>query len=510
MSRLFWIIFLICSSAAHCQLQEPLIGPEYSTGKKENFSGFLGENKLALITADYIYYSKRKHELIIRKFHRGDLQLIDSKDIYSKILDGFTNEPKEIFYQHDSLFLFSKLYSERDKTELLALEVFDALSLNRIAYSIIDTLKNGEAEYIEEASDKNGFLIASHERFTNLVEQEIKLVRIDGTGSVSWKKVIKSPMALQSLRIENIKFNSDSPIFILCNYAFDFDSDIMNNQLINNNYAIWAYDHDKKFLKEFGVRLKSKWINGVKMALNNTGHLVLSGYFNTTKKRTISGVFSLKISDQLNTISSHLSSFGEKLYQKFPLDQNKVLTELSEFEIRQLEVMENGSFFVLGEHYYKYIERTYDPRTNITTTTEYYKYNSIITSYFDARGNYKWTERIPKAQSSTNDYGYFSSYCVMNDGENLYLFFNDSKKNNEEEPKDYFSYNPVFNNRRSQISYVHLTTDGVKRRAGLLDPKFDYLLRAKLSRQISDNSIYLITETNRDSKIIRVSVKEEN
>ena len=507
MSRLFLFIGLFCGALTFGQLSKPLIGPEYDTQKKENFSGFIGENAIALFTADYIYHNRKKQELIIRQFHRGDLQLVSSTDIYNIIQDGYSNEPEEIFYQNGKFFLFSKLFSDRDKTELLAIEVFNE-SLERTYMSILDTLSSEEIQYIEESSTKNGFILASHLKYTQLVEQQINLIMIDGEGKVKWEQSVKSPMALQNLRIENMAFSDETPVYILCNYAYDLSTSTDVEQLVNNKYAIWAYDHEKSFLKEFEVRLKDKWVNGIDIGFNKKNDLIIGGYFNESKRPSIAGVFSLRIGPKFNVKNTSWSKFDVQVIEKFMRkDDRKRNPELEDYVLNDLCLLNDGSFFVLGEQYYKYIERSHDPRTNITTTTEHYNYNSIIVSYFDTLGNHKWTERVPKAQNSTNDYGYFSSFTTMNSGKEIYLFFNDARKNNETPPNGYFSYSNLFNNRRFQISYVHIGKKGIVTRGGLIDDSYDHALRAKMCSQLSNDAIYLITESNRNSKIVRVGLK---
>ena len=64
------------------------------------------------------------------------------------------------------------MYSERDQTQLIALEVFDE-SVNRINFQVIDSIKVDEIEYVELAEDKSGFLISKHQKYTQLMEQEI-------------------------------------------------------------------------------------------------------------------------------------------------------------------------------------------------------------------------------------------------------------------------------------------------------------------------------------------------
>jgi len=505
--KIFLLVSLFASVVCHGQLNEPIVGQAYNTSKKENFSGFLGENVLALFTADYIYYNRKKQELFVKKFHKGDLQMIDSKNVYSILDEAYTNDPEDIFYQNGKLFVFSKMYANRDKTQLLALEVFNE-HCERLSFEIIDTSKTGYIQYIEESESKDGFIVAKHLKFTQLIEQEIGLIHIDKEGEINWRKNIKSPMALQNLRIEQIRFNNSSPVYIMCNYAFDYgDNNISSNQVINNKYSLWAYDHDKQFLKEFEIRMKSKWVNGIKIKINKKNTLVLSGYFNETKNPAINGVFSLTINEKLELLNSSYYKFEESTLAKFGVKGNtKDINELEDYKLRELSIFDDGSYFLLGEQYYKFIESNYDPRTNITTTTEHYNYNSIIASYFDATGNHQWTDRIPKAQNSTNDFGYYSSFAVLKGKKNIFLFFNDSKKNNEIAVSDYFNYNSLFNNRKSEMSYVQVGAEGVKKRERLNIAEDNFLLRAKLSGQIKDNAIYLIGETGRSSKIYSVSV----
>ena len=169
-------------------------------------------------------------------------------------------------------------------------------------------------------------------------------------------------------------------------------------------------------------------------------------------------------------------------------------------------MLNDGSYFLLGERYYKFTERNYDPRTNITTTTEHYNYNSIIVSYFDSLGNHVWTDRVPKMQNSTNDYGYYSSFTFLNNGEEIFLFFNDSDKNNELALNDYFNYKGLFNNRRFQVSYVEVDTTGPVKRGTLIGVENAFMLRAKVCHQISSNTMYLLGEVGRGAKVFSVGM----
>lgn len=491
------------------QLGTPIKGGAYSTARKENFNGFIGENSTTLFTVDYLYISRKKQELIIRKFYKQDLKLMDSKNIYENPPDGFYGEPLEVFYRNDSIFLFSNLYDEQQKTLFITLGLYD-INGNRISESTIDTLPDDEALEIHEEETKKGFVLIKSHKFSNLTEQEIAIKRIDRFGKISLNETVKSPMALQNINIEKIAFLNDGPIYVLCNYNFDPTTVALNDEreMISNKYALWAYDPERHFLKEFEIRMQAKWLNGVQMKLTAAGNLLIAGYFNETRYYTVGGVFSLIIDNDLDIVQSTFQKFEEDILKKFVSEKEREKTkELEDYKLNDIAVMDNGSYFLLGERYYKYIERNYDPRTNITTTTEHYNYNSIIVSYFDSLGVHQWTDRVPKYQNSTNDFGYFSSYTFLNSGEEIYLFFNDSDKNNELALDDYFNYKGLFNNRRFQVTYVQVDTSGIVARKPLIGVENQFILRAKACNQISEKTMYLMTEVGREAKVFSVALK---
>lgn len=505
------ILFLFWLPIAFGQLSTPIKGGEYSSTRKENFNGFLGQNSTTLFTVDYLYISRKKQELIIRKFYLNDLKLVDSQNIYEIPPDGFYGEPIEVYYVNDTIYLFNNLYSEDQKVMYITMEVFD-VNCQKISSTSVDTLADDESIHIEPEKDNRGFVLIRSNKFSNLTEQEIAVKYVNHESTVLWNDMVRSPMALQNLTIEKIEYAQGGPLYVLCNYNFDSGAASLTEDrslLSNYKYAVWAYDHNQHFLKEFEIRMKGKWINGVRMELNNRNQLLLAGYFNESRYYTISGAFSLLIGPHLNILKSTYFVFTEDILKKFLEEKEREKTkELEDYQLNELQLMNNGSYFLLGERYYKYIERNYDPRTNITTTTEHYNYNSIIVSYFDSLGNHQWTDRIPKFQNSTNDFGYFSSFATLNTQEELYLFFNDSDKNNDLALNDYFNYKGLFNNRHFQVTGVRIDTSGLVSRNVVLNTDNSYILRAKESNQISEDTMYLFTELGRDAKVFSVSLKK--
>ena len=491
-------------------IPEPLIGKEFNTARKSNFSGFIGVNENTIFAIDYLALNRKKQELKLRRIQESTLELVDSKELFSVIKDGFYNEPNEIFYQDNTIFLFSTLSGLKVKYNLVYLEMFNSYG-EKISERIVDTLGLDEKYYLTESFEKKGFLLVTHNRYNSIYEQEIGLLAINELGNTIWQKRIKSPVSLQNLTVEKIVYSTQAPIYILCDYGFEranggFLED--NTDLLNNKYALWGYDPAKNFLKEFDLRIKKRWINGLGLAYNKANELIISGFMNETRKQTINGVFSLIINPDLTVKSSNYYTYKKALYQKF-VEAKRVdrVEELEDIEYRDCIVMEDGSYYLIGEHFYQYTERNYDPRTNITTTIENYNYNSILVAYFDSNGKHLWTDRIPKFQHSVNDYGYYSSFSVMQSANELYFFFNDSDKNNDHLVTEYFNYSSFSINRRAQISYVVVNKNGLKSRGVFVNSKNNYMLRAKQCYQIDNSTFYLYGEEGKSRKVFSLKIK---
>ncbi|MBL4662062.1 MAG: hypothetical protein JKY22_00475 [Flavobacteriaceae bacterium] len=489
------------------RLGKTTIGPSFTTQRKSNFSGFIGQSESTLFLVDYLAINRKKQELTLRRMDANTLELIDSKDLFSVINSDFYNEPNEIFYQNNNLYLFSTVSGLKDKFNMVYLEIFNEYG-ERIDHRVVDTLELDEEYYLSESVEKEGFLLVTHNKFLNNFEQIIGLQTIENTGKTGWRTEVKSPNLLQSLTIENILYSKNAPIYILCDYGFEAGTGSVrenSTDLINSKFSLWAYDHQKEFLKEFDLRLKNRWINGIAMDYNSSQELVISGFINETRNQTINGVFSLKIGQDLKLIGSNYYKYKRSFFEKF-VDARRIekTKELENIQLRDLIILEDDPYFILGEHFYQYTERNYDPRTNITTTSENYNYNSIIAAYFDENGNHMWSDRIPKFQHTVNDYGYFSSFSVMNANNEVYLFFNDTERNNDLAVNDYFNYTTMSNNRRFQISCVQIGQDGVHSRGPIVGSNNNFMLRARLNYQIDPATFYLYGEVGKSRKVFSV------
>lgn len=510
MKAIFTSILLIISVLSFSQVDEVMYGNEYSNSKKNAFNGFIGESTIALFGVDYSYISKKKHDLIIRKFYKNDLSLVDSKNVYTNPLEDFYNKPLEMFFVKNKFYLFSEFTNSKEDQTRIGLFIYNENG-DEMSFEIIDTVDNLERTDIEvrKSSDNTGFVLLQNHPHKVASRQVIDLKSIDLDGKVIWQKELLSTNSIHKIKVEKL-IHLQNETYILCNYGYKnySETNTGSQNILSNKYTLWVYNRELDFMKEIVLRLKGKWINGVDLALNKQNEIVVAGYVNSSRDFGINATFSMLLNGKYEPKKVNYTRFTKSDYSKFvsvkDMDRIKFLED---FFLRDVVMQDDGSFFVLGELYYKYVDRSYDPRTNITTTTDHYNYNSILVSYFDRTGKLVWHEHVPKFQNSTNDYGYYSSFSWMNLGDKIALIYNDNEKNLELSVTDYFNHRDLFNNRRNAHTYVILDAKGVVKRSKLNSDKTNFVLYPKQSFAINKSKMYMMAEYGRHSKIIGVSFK---
>jgi len=506
----FWLFIPLVFLTTYCfsQVENVVYGKEYVNNKKEGFNGFIGENNLALFGVDYINSGQKKYDLIINKYYKADLSLIESKNIYSNPIDGFTSLPVEIFYENEQFYLFSKFINKKDNKTFVGLSILNE-NIEPISFEIIDTIEqNSQTKInINQSEDKQSFsLIQTHlHKVANRQVLEIKT--FDLSGHLIWDKDLLSTNSVHQLFVEKVIYTGNN-VFILCNYGINVNQLNSTPTVLSNKYTLWVYNKDLNFMKEIDLRLKLKWINGVSIARNFNKELIISGFVNSSRNFGIDAAFNVILNQKYEVNSVNYYPFKKSDFNKFI--SGKTLEKsnyLPNFYLKKLMVMNDGSFYLLGENYHKYIERNYDPRTNITTTTEHFIYGNIMVCYFDNTAKLKWIDNVPKSQNSINDFGVFSSFTWINLNDKLALFYNDSEKNIDIPITDYFNQKELFNYRRNMHTYVLIDEKGIKKRGKLNSDKTGYILYSKRSRPINNHSMYLFSDFGRRSKIISVSFK---
>ena len=498
------LCFAISAAAQFKSIEE---GEEFTRSKTEAFNGFIGTNEEGLFSIDYVYTSKKKKALIIRKFHKETLSLIDEQDVFTEPLDGYYNVPYEIYLVNNRIYLFSIFTHAKEGTTTLGLFMYDD-QLKHLSFEIVDSIESlSQTNLSVQLSEDTSAILISQNHPHKLSQKEVvNLNCLDLDGKSVWKKELVSMNDVHRINVEKIIFPDTGEVFLLCNYGFNNnqESNIDDIRLLSNKYAIWAYNRKLNYLKEINLRLKLKWLNGVDMQLKENGRIVVAGFVNSSRSFAINAFFNIEIDEKYEISANNYYRIDPEIISTFlPKESKKKVLE--NFYLRDILVQEDGSFYVIGEQYYKYLDRVYDPRTNTTSTIEHFNYEYILTARFSETGELIWAKRIPKIQNSTNDYGYYSSFTSYNSMQNeIYLIYNDYEKNLELPLDDVENLKGIFNGRKNALTYVKINNDGTVFRKQV--PSTDnYLLYAKKSAQINKSTMYLLVELGRKSKIIRLS-----
>ena len=503
------ILIILCitlfSFTSFSQIQKVVEGKEYTNTRKEAFNGFIGESALAVYGVDYGYVSKKKQELIIRKFYKNDLSLIESYNIYSNPLDDYINTPLELFYVNQQFYLFSQFDNYKSTKSKIGLFIFDE-NCNQISFKEVDTIQQIKLTKIEVkmADDSTGFVVMQSHLHKVANRQVVELTAIDNNGKTLWKKELLSTNSVNKTEVEQI-IHTKNETYLLCNYGY---KSLSGNNSLSNKYTLWVYNHELNFMKEVVLRLKRKWINGVKINLTKNNRLLIAGYVNNSKGFGINAYFNVFLNKKYEPQNGNYFKFSKDVFSQFISEKKLSKTnQLDDFYLRDVALQNDGSFYMIGEVYYKYVDRVYDPRTNVTSTTNHYNYNSILVSYFDMNGELKWHKRIAKFQNSTEDNGYYSSFSVANLKDNsIAIIYNDNEKNLMLSLSDYDNHKELFNNRRKAIVYVLADESGLVKRKRVVD-KTNFLIYAKQSKAITNGNIYLKMEYGKHSKIMNVDFK---
>lgn len=503
MKFLFSLLVTLFSFVASAQIDNVVVGNEFLNNRKEAFNGFVGETDLAVYGVDYGFASKKKQELVVRKYYKNDLALIESVNILSNPLVDYNNTPLDLFLVNKTFYLFSKFENTKENKGRIGLFIFDE-NCQPLSFEVLDTIVQLSTTEIEVkmASDTSGFLVTQSHVHKVANRQVVELSSVDINGQVKWRKELLSTNSVNQTEVEQI-IHTKNETYLLCNYGYKSS---VNTSSLSNKYTLWVYNHELNFMKEVVLRLKRKWINGVKIKLNQNNNLVVAGYVNDSKKFGINASFNFKLNDQYEPQTVNYFKFTTEDLSKF-ITSKKMgkITYIEDMYLRDVVLQKDGSFYTIGEEYYIYVDRVYDPRTNVTSTTDHYNYNALLISYFDKNGELVWNKRLTKNQNSVEDYGVYSSFTTTNLNTNgLAIIYNDNERNLELSVNDHSNHRELFNNRRHAIVYVLVNETGIVKRNRIVE-KTNFNVYAKQSKPIKDNHIYLRTEYGRHSKVVGVS-----
>lgn len=193
------------------------------------------------------------------------------------------------------------------------------------------------------------------------------------------------------------------------------------------------------------LSLENRYFSQIGMMPLKRGGVVLSGLTEKEGQNGVDGSFSIVFDKDMIEVNNSIISFekdfvtstwtdrqkkkvAKKNKRRSKKGKKKIEPQFYNYYVDHVVELSDGSFTMLAEQYYVRVvtHRTRNANGGYTTTyTYYYYYNDIIAVNYDKNGEFKWKKKIEKTQMSVNDNGYYSSYFVVENDDDIEIIYNE-------------------------------------------------------------------------------------
>jgi hypothetical protein len=197
------------------------------------------------------------------------------------------------------------------------------------------------------------------------------------------------------------------------------------------------------------ITSKNKFFRDMRMGVTQKSEIICTGFYSNDGTYSVAGTYYLRFDKELGSVLNEsyndftLDFLTQNLDKK---DAKKAVerakkgkgNEAFAFSLNDLLIRKDGSVTLVGENMKSLTVKSINhpqpnsktgPYMKTTSTSKYYSYKDIIAVHLSPEGELEWAEKIAKKQSTSRDFGYFSSYALANDQDKLYFIFNDNSKN---------------------------------------------------------------------------------
>ncbi len=484
--------------------------PEMSNLKESTVNGVIGTTTdayylfkvkvggLFTSTKSFIEKCNNAHEVVFSKEIDFEVPFLkDEVDYEGTVL---TNSNIIVFgsrydKKQDKNSLYACTYSLDGKKEEQWKEVDDIDAKRK---------RNSGGFTIQIAENKARVLIMHDEPYAKNENEKFNYKVIDTDLKTVWEKMVTMPFKDKNFHVSTYKIDNDANVVMLASVTRDGKN---IKGVPNYTYKIIQYDYKKDEFTKMDLSLGKLFISEITFRLDDKNKIIAAGFFSKTIGDYISGAFYLRIDRAKLEIESSGHKEFSKDFLSVYLSDRKIRKgrEVYGYDLDHLVLKADGGAILVAEQYYVHVVTTTTRGPNgvtTTTTTYYYYYNDIIAVNINPDASIKWIKRIPKAQYSVNDGGYFSSYVFGVKDDKMYFAFNDNIKNFGKKKKEGQAY--VMNKpKKAVVNITTINENGDMESDILFSAKADgkRILRPKMHYQLDDNRILIYAEYKRKYKL---------
>lgn len=366
----------------------------------------------------------------------------------------------------------------------------------------------GTFDFILSENNKELMVIASP-AYSKYSREKFEMILVNDSLQPVWKKAIELPYIDQDFKIIDELVDEEGNVFLLTSYK-DIRDQMSAGSGLADRYMVMLFNREQNKIKEFDLRLKEKWINGLTLNLTQDGQLMVGGFYSKTRDYSMAGTFFLAIDvERLQIANKSLNPFPrEFLLQVLSEKQIEKGKELEDYYFDHFVLADDGSAYFTAEQYYVRTTSIMDQNGQENYTYTYY-YNDIVVVKINPDAQVQWVQRIPKRQATTNDRGYYSSYLVAPVDDGIKILFNDHPKNflaSEASDKPKTMSNP----QRSITAVASISSNGQLSFKPLFDAQDQgTILRPKLTSKLPNGKLLLYTQKGKTYRFAALSFSSE-
>lgn len=355
-----------------------------------------------------------------------------------------------------------------------------------------------------------------------VTDSRFHLTVFDSKMTKEWEKDVKIPLPPNQFAVQQVKIDNDGTVYII-GIEYQDKQDARVSRREGNptfTYHVYRYANKGADALDMPIELKDKFITDVQIDAAPNGDIVAAGFYSEKGSFSIRGAFYISIDGKTRQVKAqNFSEFEVDFITQYFTEKEKKKTEkkeakgdapeLFDFDMDELLMRADGGVTLIAEQYRHYQVCTTTSTANggtTTTCTDYYVYNDIMVITFNPDGKIAWKCKVPKRQTTREDYGYYSSYAYVAIDDKLFFVYNDNPKNLYLQPGEkIYNYTPA---KEAAVILVEVDATGkITRELLTTTEKGDLDIRPKMCVQTGAREMLILAERSRMYQFSKVTFK---
>lgn len=434
-SLLIGLIVLTAVSTAQPLKSDFGVDQKVKLEKGETYQKMVGADD----TGFYVLKTDYENNIWLEFWNADNLVKESCNRMILPSVGGVQAEFLEMFYINEKLIMFTTVTNESIKQKTLYAQYINKAGKIVGESKPIGRLTNQNIVVDFEVDlTANGELMFVHyyRPFQKYNEEPFFLKMYNSDLSEVLNKTIKLPLVDREFKIIQYIVMENQNILMLSKIKSEEKKRRKRRGPEVFEYSVLIYDVEMSLVKNFPVTVEKYIPQDAMIGVNETDKFVdVMGFMAKKNKSEYSGVFherlDLKTKEwapiDRKTTYHNIERKKERDFRAMHLMENR--EKIYNYKLREMVYLSTGEPVLIAEHYNEWTDSIVDPRTKEVTYNSYYKYNDILVAKVDRNNKFEWMTRIPKSQSSYNDFGDYSSFGMTVLGEKIKLYYNGNRKN---------------------------------------------------------------------------------